>query len=336
MSKKYFVLLLLLCFFLIGCRTKHVGPENGFVWYKIKENGLYGAIDKYDNVLLPCKFQSIELSNDWKNGNKYNDYEWQLKWNVIDKHDKDLEIRLYIYDDGWRYYSLYDKKSQKSAIADRSYNIIIPFSTCKIESTYGTKDARCLYHVDWATCITNCHLFYQYKLFDEVKRGLYTENGTPIISLERGYSSIFPCCTSNRCWYLCKCNTETVVCDSHGTEICRFNTDGCKGYSKFNDYGNRHKLPKNIEKYKWMGAMDYYYPIAYDAEKGFTCFYEVCDQDGYPIYDSDGERIYKLHHTGIKLSSNSSSFDVKPSGNNEPARTINLRTYTQRSGSVYP
>lgn len=286
--KRLFIctLILSMAFLLQGCRKKHVGPENGFVWYETKENGLIGAVDKNENELLPCQFKSIKLDDDYANGNSWYEYEWQLKWTVIDQYDKELHITLYIYDDGWRYYEIHYEN--KSCLAIQNYNnITMSFNVfCSFVLTYHNKsvfrDAQGL-----------TKLKYFYVTADGIGDGFYRADGTPIIPVERKYRLIRPHEKDNRAWYDCQLDYDnnyrmSVVCNSQGTEIFRYsNAGGCE----------------------------------YDSEKGFYA----------PL-----SYINETHYTNIKLGKNSSSFNVEPSGDNDPAKVIDIRTYKQSSGSVYP
>lgn len=323
-------------------RIKHVGPENGFVWHEINENGLLGAVDEYENILLPCQFKSIELTNDYANGNGALDYEWQLRFTVVDEKDREYHLTLWIFDDGWRYFNVYDKKREEFAIADAKLKIIIPYKYKSTETLFKMKSN---WIVDQAPSITKYHLFYQHSSKDD-GAGLFLEDGTPIISSDRGYERIVPCQVPGKCWYICPVKKQSykddcmiAVCDAHGTELFRYDESDCEDYDgEQNKYGYRLRhswLPDEIQQYQWFGAY-YSKNLAYDAPKGFTCFYTKHDRDGYAILDEYGDCIYKLHHTGIKLSETSCSFDVEPSGNNKSAKYINIAKYTQSSGSVYP
>lgn len=315
-----YALVLSLATVLQGCRKKHVGPDNGFVWYEIKENGLYGAVDQNDNELLPCQFQSIELSNDWKDGNAYTDYLWQLKWNVVDEHGDKLEIRLYTFDDGWRYYYTTNLRTEKTKVSNRDYdNIVIQYAENQtISTSYSSKKG---FFTENAPSITKLHYFY--VSISQYGCGVYTENGEAIIPVERHVGPIIACEHVGRAWYM----YGTTICDAHGTEIFKWSIDDCvnrhslKRYRKFADYYEEINLD-----YKWFGDIDD--RLVYDSEKGFGSLQEK--------YDEDDVIDYYIRYTGIKLSSSSSSFNVTPSGKNNKGKYINLRTYTQSSGSTYP
>ncbi|MBQ2540242.1 MAG: hypothetical protein II551_01185 [Paludibacteraceae bacterium] len=319
-----YTLILLLVITMQGCRKKHVGPENGFVWYEVKENGLYGAVDQNDNELLPCQFQSIELSNDWKNGNDYTDYLWQLKWNVVDENGDKLEIRLYTFDDGWRYYYTRNLRTEKTKASNRDYsNVVISYADNQSISTlYASKKG---FVTKNAPSITKQHYFY--VSISQYGCGIYTENGEPIIPIERQVGPIAACEQDGRAWYM----YGTTVCDAHGTEIFRWSTDDCISPYDYNLNNSRRfkdLCEEFMTQYKWFGEL-VLSGIVYDSERGFGSLQAKYDVD-------DNLVDYYIRYTGIKLSSNSSSFDVKPSGNNSNGKYINLRTYTQGNGSVYP
>ena len=329
-----------------GKGKKHVGPENGFVWYEIKEKGLMGAVDENDNVLLPCKFKSIELSDDFANGNGTLDYEWQLRFTVVDEKDREYHLTLWIFDDGWRYFDVHDgDRHTMTAVADSNFQIIIPFEDQATMTFFQMKKNYAGY-TDQAPSITKYHLFYRYRYSsNSVGAGLFREDGTPVIFSDRGYERIVPCQVPGKCWYICPVQKQSykddciiAVCDAHGTELFRYDESDCEDYDgEYNKYGYRLRhsyLPNEIKQYQWFGAY-YSRNLAYDSEKGFTCFYTKHNRNDEAILDEYGDCIYKLHHTGIKLSDTSCSFDVEPSGNNKSANYINIATYTQRSGSVY-
>lgn len=319
--KKYFYIVLLVVFSLIlqgwnifKVFNKHEGPENGFVWYLIKENGLYGAVDEKDNILLPCHFQSISLVNDWKNGNDYTDYLWQLKWEVIDEHGDCLDIRMYTFDDEWRYYTTYNKRTEKTKVSNRYYdNVVIPYEKQSVSTLFRNKKG---YITEDAPSITKLHLFY--VSISQYGCGIYKENGEAIIPVERRVGPIVACEGAYRVWYM----YNGVVCDAKGTEIFR---------TSYGDY----VLPVEIknqrqfmdlydeitEQYKWYGVGFKY--LIYDADKGFGSLQAKYDDEDYIIG-------YYIKFTGIKLGKNSTSFDIEPSGDNEPGKLIDLRTYRAR------
>ena len=301
---------------------KNVGPENGFVWYETKENGLIGAVDKNENELLPCQFKAIELSNDWKDGNATNDYLWQLKWNVVDKHGDKLEIRLYIFDDGWRYYHTSNMRTEKTKVSNNNYNnVVIPYArNQKISTLFNRKDWRDWFVTRNAPSITKQHYFF--VLISQYGCGIYTENGEAIIPIERQAGLIHACEQDGRAWYM----YDNTICDAHGTEIFRYDDNFVAWKNINNSKWFQREYQELVDEYKWYGGFDD--QIIYDAEKGFGSLQEKNLDDMY-------EGLY-IKFTGIKLSSNSSSFDVQPSGNNNRAKLINLRTYKQSSGSVYP
>lgn len=321
--KRLFIctLILSMAFLLQGCRKKHVGPKNGFVWYETKENGLIGAVDKNENELLPCQFKSIKLDDDLKDGN-YLDYLWQLKWNVVDEHGDKLEIRLYIFDDGWRYYHTSNMRTEKTKVSSNDYdNVVIPYArNQKISTLFNRKDWRDWFVTRNAPSITKQHYFFVLK--SEYGCGIYTENGEAIIPIERQAGLIHACEQDGRAWYM----YGNTICDAHGTEIFRYD-DNFVAWKILNDSKwFQREYQELVDEYKWYGGFDD--QIIYDAEKGFGSLQAKNLDDIY-------EGLY-IKFTGIKLSSNSSSFDVQPSGNNNTARVINLRTYKQSSGSVYP
>lgn len=309
-------LIISLAFLMQGCRKKHVGPENGFIWYEVQEKGLYGAVDKNDNILLPCQFQSIELSNDWKNGNYNMDYLWQLKWSVVDEHGDNLEIKLYMFDDGWRYYYTENLRTEKTKVSNRYYNnVVIPYAYNQSILTLFTYHKS--YITDNAPSITKQHYFY--VSISGYGCGIYTEKGEPIIPIERQVGPIIACEQDGRTWYM----YENAICDAHGTEIFRYDN-----YVLWRDLKHLKWFQRNyqelVDKYKWYGLWE---QIVYDADKGFGSLQQKNLDDVY-------EGLY-IKYTGIKISSNSSSFNVKPSGNNNRARVINLRTYSQSGSSTY-
>lgn len=321
-NKFTYSLILLLAFTLQGCRKKHVGPENGFVWYEVKENGLIGAVDEHDNVLLPCQFQSIELSNDWKDGNNHTDYLWLLKWSVVDEHGDKLEIWFYSFDDGWRYYYTRNLRTGKTKVSNREYNnTVIQYAA---NQSIWTLFARKGGSTENAPSITKLHYFY--VSIKQYGCGIYTENGEAIIPVERQVGPIFACEQDGRAWYM----YGTTVCDARGTELFEWSPKDCidrydlKESRRFGEYYEE----LNTE-YKWYTGLTLSGGIVYDSERGFGSLQAHYDRDDYLI-------DYYIRYTGIKISSNSSSFNVKPSGNNNKAKYINLRTYTQSNGSIYP
>lgn len=322
--KKLFIctLILSMAFLLQGCRKKHVGPKNGFVWYETKENGLIGAVDKNENELLPCQFKSIKLDDDRKDGEPTVDYLWQLKWNVVDEHGDKLEIRLYIFDDGWRYYHTSNIRTEKTKVSNNNYNnVVIPYAKNQTIHTLF----NCTVWRDWfvtrnAPSITKQHFFF--VLISEYGCGIYTENGEAIIPIERQAGLIHACEQDGRAWYM----YDNTICDAHGTEIFRYDDNFIDWKMLKSSKWFQREYQELVDEYKWYGGFDD--QIIYDAEKGFGSLQAKNLDDIY-------EGLY-IKFTGIKLSSNSSSFDVQPSGNNNTARVINLRTYTHNSGSVYP
>lgn len=291
-------MVVILALLLPGCRKKHVGHKNGFIWYEIKENGLVGAVDQYDNELLPCEFKSIKLIDDFAGGNNWTDYEWQLIWETVDEKGREVFIKLYSFDDGWRYYEIYQSFSNgtRSSIAIQDYSNVtlsFPFHVSFI-LTYRYTNNSLFKH---APGLRKVKLFHVSAYGDGLGRGIYKANGAPIIPIERGYLDITPYEQDNRSWYFCQIKDEpgelyeTIeilgVCNSQGTEIFRYIHGG--------------------------------YSLNYDSEKGFY-----------------STRRQEKHYTGIKLGKNSSSFDVEPSRDNDPAKLINIGTYTQSSGYSAP
>ena len=196
--------------------------------------------------------------------------------------------------------------------------MVIPYAKDQyITTLYNSKD---WYAIENAPSITKLHYFY--VLISQYGCGIYTENGEAIIPIERQAGLIHACEQDGRAWYM----YDNTICDAHGTEIFRYNDNFVAWKNINNSKWFQREYQELVDEYKWYGGFDD--QIIYDAEKGFGSLQEKNLDDMY-------EGLY-IKFTGIKLSSNSSSFDVKPSGNNNRAKVINLRTYTHSSGSVYP
>lgn len=312
-----------------GChhKTKHVGNDNSFVWYEIKNDGLMGAIDQNDNELLPSLFKTIELVNDYSNGNSSQDYEWQLRWNATDNKNHKLVITLYVFEDGWRYYYVNDDTRKHRFIAIQDYsNVILDFPNTDdrtwIETTYCRKGTAWWFTM-YAPSLYKLRYFYVRTSSGD---GLYRDDGTPIIPVSRGYNMIWAYEQNNRAWYKC----DNVICESNGKELFRYNSDGCQVVTDVLSYAYSYdwlynNLPADIKNNNWFQGSE---NLAYDPNKGFISVYMNEADDAYCDY--------RVHYTGIKLSSSSSSFDVEPSRDNEPTKEINLRTYTYSAGGQRP
>ena len=308
--KKLFIFALMGIFMVVmpGCqhkKVKHIGNDNGFVWYESENDGLIGAIDQNDNELFPSRFKTIELVHDFINGNGSKEYDWQLQWKAKDDRNNDLEITLFVFEDGWRYFYVKNTTRKHKLIAVQDYsNVILDFSNQDddvwIESTY-CHYAKSWYFMENAPSLSKLRYFY---VRTHEGDGVYRDDGTPIIPVSRGYGMIWAYEQDNRAWY----KSDNVICESNGKELFRYYVEDCVNVLRMLYY-----FPDNLKKYKWLDGSEY---LAYDPNKGFISVYMNDAEDAY--------NDFRVHYTGIKLSSSSSSFDVQPSGDNEPAEEINL------------
>lgn len=319
--KKNIILLTftLIAILFVGCKIRRVEhiESDGFVWYEISKEGLKGAVDKENNVLLPpifgslvyVKFDSNAKIRSLKKIEITNDY--LLEWEGTDDNGDTIKIKQlslncrdtfaftiidypdnenrYYYDDG-------EKKYQhRVKILDNEGLIIIDD------------------YFDWN--INTDYNRVPYGGYGESpKQFKGRQNGTYVIYNEKGkivipsgrYNRIHSFQFEGKCFYVAydKSGTKLVIIDSKGDELVRIN----KADLTFEGYYSGEKANKNKEL-----QLAILYPLYYNSSKGIGV---LNNKKGYQ------DEILWSH---IFIPEYSNTFDIEPSTNHKIAQTVDLR-----------
>lgn len=367
MKRYSIILLVLIAIGSTGCRKKHVEPY-GYVWYEIRQDGLYGAEDENGKILLPCiftarpKLDTFETyvakyalkpykSNFWKwiikddEGKEKMDVEtWEegrnheLRYSVCTNWYDSVELTYY-YGDGRKDIS----EGWKTILFDTDFNIIYEgYLSCGwVSCTYNYKSY--MFRGDMGELI----LFTFDELYEDGAYSVFiNKDGEAIIPASRKYIRIYPQVIDNHCFYIAAVNSDGLraVLDNRGTELFRYNENKMRSAYYFTSESSKfggHSYDANIDSHQWSNDSrysEYDCYITYDPQYGFGFIEPRKEYPGEPWDDYDGyERWYEHYDnhpdivwTHIMLPTGSETFDAPPSFNNRIAPKLNLEEIAAR------
>lgn len=334
-----------------GCRKKHVEPY-GYVWYEIRQDGLYGAEDENGKILLPCIFTARPKLDTFET---YVD-KYALKpcknnfwyWKIEDDEGKvdmtlktwekgrNRELRYsvctnwydsvkltYYYGDGRKNIS----EGRKTILFDNDFNIIYEgyLQSWTVDCSYNRKSY--LFGGDMGELI----LFTFDELYEDDAYSVFiNKDGEAIIPASRKYKLIYPQVIDNHCFYIAAVNSDGLwaVLDNRGTELFRYNV-----YEMHTYY-----VPSDSHQWMHSSYSGYDCYITYDPQYGFGFIEPRKKYPGEPWDDYDGYERWYDHYdnhpdivwTHIMLPTGSETFDAPPSFNNRIAPKLNVEVIAAR------
>lgn len=347
-----------------GCRKKHVEPY-GYVWYEIRQDGLYGAEDENGKILLPCIFTARpKLDTCFTYVDKHalkpcknNFWYWKIEddegkvdmtvktWEEGRNHELRYSVCTNWYDsvELTYYYGAGRKdisEGWKTILFDTDFNIIYEgYLSGNVVCSYNCKSYW--FGGDMGELI----LFTFDELYEDDAYSVFiNKDGEAIIPASRKYIQISPQMIDNHCFYIAYMNNGLgAVLDNRGTELFRFQEEKMRCAYEFTSEALKHanNYDANIDSHQWTTfygktSSDGYF--TYDAQYGFGFVEPWKEYPGEPWDDYDGYERWREHYiehpdivwTHIMLPTGSETFDAPPSFNNRIAPKLNLEEIASR------